>query len=84
MQNVSSIWNIVYILAGDLSDYLQNHLDLTELSKLLFCFQICRAIRYCHDRDIIHRDLKPMNIFIKEGKIKLADFGLARHVNEID
>ncbi len=31
MQNVSSIKYTIYILAGDLSDYLQKHPELTEL-----------------------------------------------------
>jgi len=28
--------------------------------------------------NIIHRDLKPANIMIKNGNIKIVDFGLAR------
>lgn len=26
----------------------------------------------------IHRDLKPANVFIKDGKLKLADFGFVK------
>lgn len=26
---------------------------------------------------IIHRDIKPANIFIKNGQLKIADFGFA-------
>ena len=37
------------------------------------------AIEACHDRWILHRDLKPDNmLFLKDGTMKLADFGLAR------
>lgn len=37
------------------------------------------AIEACHDRWILHRDLKPDNmLFLTDGTMKLADFGLAR------
>jgi len=37
------------------------------------------AISACHERWILHRDLKPDNLlFLKDGTMKLADFGLAR------
>ncbi|CAB3369544.1 Hypothetical predicted protein [Cloeon dipterum] len=45
-----------------------------------FVRQMTEGIRYCHINRILHRDLKPQNILIdmKNGKVKLADFGLAR------
>jgi cyclin-dependent kinase 7 len=37
------------------------------------------AVEACHSRWILHRDLKPDNmLFLKDGTMKLADFGLAR------
>jgi serine/threonine-protein kinase len=44
--------------------------------------QICSALEHAHERAIIHRDLKPANLLIgKEGKLKLADFGIARDID---
>lgn len=40
---------------------------------------VLRALEYCHQRGLMHRDLKPNNLLIaSDGKLKLADFGLAR------
>lgn len=41
--------------------------------------QILLAIKCCHENEIIHRDIKPQNILLNStGKVKIADFGLAR------
>lgn len=40
---------------------------------------LLKAIAACHERWILHRDLKPDNmLFLQDGTMKLADFGLAR------
>jgi len=41
--------------------------------------QLCEALEYAHSEGVVHRDIKPENILIdKKGKVKIADFGLAR------
>jgi cell division protein kinase 4 len=41
--------------------------------------QILSGVDFLHSNRIFHRDLKPQNILItKDGRVKLADFGLAR------
>ena len=39
---------------------------------------ICEALEYAHGKGIVHRDIKPENLLLdREGRIKIADFGIA-------
>jgi len=62
-----------------LKEYIDNEKVLTWKDSVHFIIQVLRALQHAHDRGIVHRDIKPQNIIIsREGKIKVADFGIAR------
>ena len=43
--------------------------------------QICDALQFAHDQGIVHRDIKPENLLMdRRGRVKVADFGLAKLV----
>jgi len=52
-------------------------LDVKEAVGI--AIQVAQGIGAAHDQNIIHRDIKPQNMLIsKDGKVKVADFGIAR------
>jgi calcium/calmodulin-dependent protein kinase I len=48
--------------------------------------KLADALRYCHELGIVHRDLKPENLLYadetEDAEIKIADFGLAKLLNQ--
>ena len=62
-----------------LKQYMEQKGTLNWREVLHFSTQIGKALEHAHSRGIIHRDIKPHNIMIlKDGSIKVADFGIAR------
>jgi len=62
-----------------LKQYMNRKGQLNWKESLHFSIQITKALSHAHSRGIIHRDIKPHNIMIlKDGSIKVADFGIAR------
>ncbi|CAF1063352.1 unnamed protein product [Adineta ricciae] len=67
---------------GDLDQRLKElkkqNRTLEEDQVIEWLIQILIAVQYMHKSRILHRDLKARNIFLKNNKIKIGDFGISR------
>lgn len=67
-----------------LKQYMDKRGAISWKEALHFTKQITKALAHAHSRGIIHRDIKPHNIMLlKDGTIKVADFGIAALENEM-
>jgi len=72
-----------YLEGETLKDYIKNNGQLPENEILKIAVCIASALDHAHNNHIIHRDIKPQNIMLtNDGKVKVADFGIARVASE--
>ena len=77
---VGSSYYIVmeYVDGTGLDRLIEENKGLSNEAALLVFSEICRGLKYAHDKDVIHRDIKPANVLIsKQGEVKLTDFGIS-------
>ncbi|CAF0806141.1 unnamed protein product [Rotaria sordida] len=86
IRNDTSFYLVFEYCDHDLFGLLDSGLIQLDLDHIaLFMYQIMSGLAYCHNRKFLHRDIKCSNILLNNnGKIKLADFGLARLYNADD
>jgi eukaryotic-like serine/threonine-protein kinase len=62
-----------------LKNYIAKKGMLGIKESIGIAIQVAQGIAAAHEQHIIHRDIKPQNMIIsKDGKVKVADFGIAR------
>ncbi|MDQ3106873.1 MAG: protein kinase, partial [Actinomycetota bacterium] len=72
-----------HLSGGSLRDLLDTGHRLSVSQALAVGLEAARGLDYAHRRGLVHRDIKPANLlFDDEGRLSIADFGLARALAE--
>ena len=62
-----------------LKSYIAKKGRLEVKETIGIAIQVAQGMSAAHQHNIIHRDIKPQNIIVsRDGKVKVADFGIAR------
>jgi len=68
-----------YVEGNSLREYFSRGTRFTERDAISIMSQLLEALAHAHERRVWHRDIKPANLIVmKNGRVKVADFGIAR------
>ena len=72
-----------YLGGGSLRDLLDRDVRLSHAQAAQLGTEVTQGLAYAHARGLVHRDIKPANLlFDEEGRVRVADFGVARALAE--
>ena len=66
-----------YVEGESLRERLNREKQLPIDEAIRVTSEVADALDYAHRRPIIHRDIKPENVLLQDGRVLVADFGIA-------
>ncbi len=68
-----------YVEGNSLREYFDRGRRFAERDIVSIMSQLLEALAHAHSRRVWHRDIKPANLIVMmDGRVKVADFGIAR------
>jgi serine/threonine-protein kinase len=71
-----------YVEGESLRDRLERERQLPVDEALRIACEVADGLHHAHEHGVIHRDIKPANIMLSDGHARIADFGVARAIEE--
>ena len=71
-----------YVEGETLADYMLRERQLPIAEAVKVAIEVAEALGHAHSYGLVHRDIKPSNIMMTGGHAVVADFGIARAVEE--
>ncbi|XP_071837180.1 extracellular signal-regulated kinase 2-like isoform X2 [Apostichopus japonicus] len=83
-ENDKDIYLVFEYMDTDLHAVIKKGGILKDIHQRYIMYQLINATSYIHSGNVIHRDQKPSNILLDtECFLKVADFGLARSITQL-
>src|SRR5881394_711077 len=79
------LYYVMPLVEGEsLRDRLDREKQLSQEEAIRITTEVAGALSYAHSRGVVHRDIKPENILLSGGTAVVADFGIARAIDDAD
>jgi hypothetical protein len=77
------LFYVMPFVAGEsLRQRLEREPQLPVDDAVVLALEVAEALAHAHERGVVHRDIKPENILLSGGRAMVADFGVARAVDQ--
>lgn len=71
-----------YVEGESLEDRLERERQLSVDEAVRIVLEVADGLAHAHERGLIHRDIKPANVMLSDGHALVADFGIARAMDQ--